>query len=187
MTTYFTADTHFGCGRLRKHTRSEFTTIEEHDEALLDGINRTVSRGDQLVIVGDFCLKKPGRYRPKIKCRHIFYVLGNHDKMGAIQRSFGGHVWWHKMIKLERGMVWACHYPTAYWPQSHYGAFHAYGHLHASAEREVAMDSAFPGRRSMDVGVDSAYKIFGDYRPFSSDEFFDLLAGQEGHDIIRRD
>jgi len=181
--TFFTADTHFGCERLVKNIRQEFASIDEHDEALLDNINSTVGRNDCLVIIGDFCFKKPGSYRPKIKCKHIFYILGNHDQPAKIQAVFGGNVWQYRMMKLKH-MVWCCHYPCCHWPQSHYGAFHGYGHTHNNTRYEDAMDLGMPGRRSIDVGVDSAKSLLGEYRPFSEDEFYGFLGDRIGHDYI---
>ena len=184
MTMYLTADLHFGCENLRKHTRSEHATIEDHDAAILDAINSKVGRNDQLAILGDFCIKKPGRYRPGIRCRHIFFILGNHDKPQQIKNVFGGNVWQTKMLSLDRGHVWCSHYPHCYWPQSHYGFCHAYGHLHYNLEHEERMWQAFPERRSMDVGLESAKNSLGEARPFSETEFFELTLCFEGHGLV---
>jgi calcineurin-like phosphoesterase family protein len=186
---FLTADIHFDCENLRKHTRAEFSTVEDHNEAMLEGINSTVGRHDQLVIVGDFVLKRPGRWRPKIKCRQIFFVLGNHDNERKTRAVFGANVWQQRMVKgspRPRQLIWCSHYPTAYWDRSHYATYHAYGHIHHNLEYEAAMDLAFPERRSMDVGVDAAKAILGSYRPFHEDEFFDLLSGRQGHNHISR-
>ena len=180
---YFMADPHFGCHKLVENTRPMFDSVEQHDEALIDEINLTVRRDDTLVIAGDFCREKPGRYRQQIKCRHTFFILGNHDKPGKIKAVFGGNVWQYKTVRLPHGeRVFVCHYCMAAWDQSHYGATHVYGHWHGS--KEALMDSIWPQRRSMDVGVDNAFRIFGTYRPFSADEILDCLAGRVGHDFI---
>jgi hypothetical protein len=42
--------------------------------------------------------------------------------------------------------IFVSHYPHAYWPRSHKGCLHVYGHVHA--EREATLDAALPGRRS---------------------------------------
>lgn len=54
------------------------------------------------------------------------------------------------------------------WYGSHKGFYHAYGHSHASLEKS-------PYGKSMDVGIDNAYKLTGEYRPFSVDEVVNLL------------
>ena len=187
MTLYLTADMHLGCEKLVKNSRPMYDSCEEHDERLIRAVNGTVGRDDRLVIIGDFCKEKPGRYRPKIRCKNIFFVLGNHDKEIKIRRVFGGNVRWNYMAKLgpnQSERVWCCHYPTMFWDRSHYGVYHAYGHIHNCPVRQGQMDSAFPGRRSMDVGVDSAFTCLGEHRPFSEDEFLHILRNRPGHDII---
>ena len=63
MTIYFTADPHYGCAKLVENSRPEFDSMEEHDEHLMQLINETVAPNDRLIIIGDFCKEKPGRYR----------------------------------------------------------------------------------------------------------------------------
>jgi calcineurin-like phosphoesterase family protein len=184
---YLIADMHLGCDKLVENTRPMFDSCEEHDELLMDSLNRTVGRDDRLIINGDFCKEKPGRYRPKIKCKNIMFVLGNHDKEAKIRAVFGGNVRWQYMAKIgpnNAQRVFCCHLPTMFWDRSHYGVYHAYGHIHNCPIREAGMNVAFPGRRSMDVGVDSAFALLGEHRPFSGDEFLYVLRNRSGHDII---
>ena len=89
---WFTADQHFGCEKLVANTRTEFSDSKQHDDHLLDVLNRYVQPNDRLVIIGDFCKEKPGRYRPLIRCKNIMFVLGNHDKEVKIRAVFGGNV-----------------------------------------------------------------------------------------------
>jgi len=183
---WFTSDTHFNCEGLVKETRPQFVDCKQHDEHLLDQINSHVDRNDTLVILGDFAYKKPGRWRPQIRCRHTFFILGNHDNERKTRAVFGGNVWQQKMIKVGDKRVWCCHYPTAYWDRCHYGTYHAYGHVHHNAVYEACMSLGLPGRRSMDVGVDHAKSYLGDYRPWIADEFFWYLKDCPGHNIIER-
>jgi calcineurin-like phosphoesterase family protein len=184
---YFTSDTHFGDQKLVEHTRMEFASIEEHDSHLIGSINNKVGRNDILVILGDFCKEKPGLYRPLIKCRHTFFILGNHDKEQKIRNVFGGNVWQQKMVKLNTGeKVWCSHYPTAFWDGSHNGTYHAYGHIHDSTSRNGMMNVGMPGRRSMDVGMDAADRLLGNWEPFSETEFLYFLERRIGHDLLKR-
>jgi calcineurin-like phosphoesterase family protein len=187
MKTFFTSDLHFGCENLRKATRSEYATIEEHDAAILDGINRTVDRRDRLILLGDLCLKKPGRYRQHIRCRHIVYLLGNHCKEAQIRAVFGGQVYQQKIIKGEYERFFCNHYPVSYWDRCHYSVPAVYGHLHDNLEKEAIMDKAFPGRRSMDVGVDAAKRLLGGHRPFSEAEVLSRIGDRLGHEELWRD
>jgi hypothetical protein len=53
-----------------------------------------------------------------------------------------------------------------------------YGHAHGSAEEW--MDFYMPGRLSMDVGVDNAYRVLGEYRPFSFPEISSIMKSRRG-------
>lgn len=87
------------------------------------------------------------------------------------------------MITQSHLPIWASHYPHAFWPNSHNGAGHIYGHTHS--HREITLDLALPGRRSMDIGVDYAKKLLGDYRPFELDYIANLLVTTPGHDPVQ--
>lgn len=181
---WFTSDLHFGCDKLVKNTRPEFVDCDQHDVAMLQYINSVVRPNDRLIIIGDLCKEKPGRYRPKIRCKNIMYVLGNHDKECKIRKVFGGNVRWQYMVKCASGPVFCAHYAHFSWDRSHYGVHHAFGHWHSNSKLEGMRESGMPGHRSMDVGVDSAKKHLGEYRPFSEYEFFDLLKDKKGHENI---
>lgn len=186
---HFTGDTHFGCARLNEYTRG-FSAVEEHDETILDGINSVVNKNDILIIAGDFCHEKPGRYRPRIRCKHIVMVLGNHDREAKIKRVFGGNVYHQYMIKTTnrpKQNIWVCHYPPAFWPRSHYGSIAVYGHIHDNIELENMMNIGMPNRRSMDIGVDAAKRVLGDWRPFSEQEILDSVGMLPGHEEIWRE
>ena len=62
------------------------------------------------------------------------------------------------------------------WNKSHHGAYHLYGHSHDSMEDKE-------WGKSMDVGVDSAFRILGEYRPFSFDEIKGILDKRELYTI----
>lgn len=184
MKTYFTADTHFNCPRLVEATRTHWS--DDHDQYVLDCINRTATRRDRLVIVGDFCKGQPYKWRQQIRCRDIWLVLGNHDRpISPYQACFGGdrvkHIYDLK-IGLDRHKVAACHFPMIHWNCSHHGSLHVYGHVHGGKEEEL--DSAFPQRRSIDVGVDNAYSKFGEPIPFEDDWLIDYLTARTGHGIV---
>ena len=40
---------------------------------------------DELYVLGDFCISGPkvaATYRQKIRCKKVYFVLGNHDRAG---------------------------------------------------------------------------------------------------------
>lgn len=182
---YFTADTHFG-HKNYAHLRDRhiFETLEEHDERLIKNINEFVRPEDELFILGDFAFEKPGRYRPRLNCKTVYFVLGNHDRKEKSKHTFGEipHMRFTKLTGAtgEQLPVVLSHYPQIYWSGSHNGHAHLYGHCHGT--REITLDTLFPKRRSMDVGVDSALDQFGRYVPFSEHWLFDRLIAKPGHD-----
>lgn len=187
---YLTADPHF---RHRNITTKmgRALPMDQHDELILACINRIVGRSDLLYIVGDFAWKDVREIREQINCPNVFLILGNHDH-GRLDRDAKlgfTQIIEAKEIKLggtsrypEEHHCYLSHYPCAYWPSSHYGALHCYGHLHDS--REETLDLLFPGRRSMDVGIDTAIRLLGEPRPFSEDEILDILLARPGHDPV---
>lgn len=180
MKTYFTADLHLGHERIVEMSRPWLSSIEQHDDLILDAINSIVQLNDRLYILGDFCWRGEESYAAKIRCKNKHLIFGNHDKAKAgLYFKTAEDV---AEIKLGEHKVFLSHYPHAFWPSSHYGSLHLYGHLHD--EREETLDQAFPGRRSMDVGVNTAYRLLGCMRPFSQDEILDLLLARPGHDPV---
>jgi calcineurin-like phosphoesterase family protein len=193
MKRFFTADPHFGAsaklirGMLRRYpgTQTLFESTEAHDEHLIDSINLTVGEQDELFVLGDFAGKTPGKYRARIKCKHVYLVRGNHDPYEASKNVFG-EVPFIKFTKLRAEghhpmPVVLCHTPIAFWDGSHRGWAHLYGHTHG--QREDTLDRAFGiDRRSMDVGVDHLYTMNGDYFPVPEDELFHMFINRGGHD-----
>lgn len=181
MKTCFTADDHFQHEGVLAMSARRFSSIEEHDDHLLDQINQTVQWNDRLFMLGDVCWRAFDSYIKKIKCRNIHLIWGNHDKASFSKCVKTAEK--HDVIQIQGHKVFLHHYPAAYWPASHYGSLHLYGHMHR--QREATLDAAFTGRRSMDVGVDNAKHLLGEYRPFTEDEVLEILLKRPGHDDLQ--
>lgn len=177
---WFTADTHFDHQKLLV-SRPKFTSIEEMNDNILTQINLNVKRDDELYLLGDYCWNKPGHFRNRINCRKVHLIWGNHDKENYGQHFSEKHD--VKMIRIGVHQCWLSHYPHCFWPSSHHGSLHLYGHMHH--QREDWMDYALGHeRRSMDVGVDSIFRRLGAYRPISDQEVINILGVREGHDQL---
>lgn len=181
MNTFFTADTHFQHEKILELMGRPFASIQDHDRQIVHWINHTVGEFDRLYILGDFAMKDPALSRSQIRCKDVIFIWGNHDSnklrsvypeiTDVLDRRFG-----------EDGHIFMSHYPHAFWPGSHKGYLHLYGHCHGM--REPTLDACFPMRRSMDCGVDVARKIVGEYRPFALSEILDLINTKTGHDPV---
>lgn len=182
---FWTSDLHLGHSGILRHQpeRSElFGTVDAMDTAIIDGINEFVQPNDILWILGDFAWKasRYGHYRQRIKCREIHALMGNHDSSSlrshvsslqdTVYRQFGSTR--HPSTKIH-----ASHYPMASWRAREHGVIHLYGHSHGSME--ATLNAMWPNRRSMDVGIDCAYRQFKQWRPFGLDEIFERFPSLE--------
>lgn len=153
MTTFFTADTHFGHLKLLR-TRPTFGTIEEHDEAIIARWNRRVGPDDTVWHLGDvvhgpsrqLCAELFGRLHGRKRL-----VAGNHDTNRVLDLPWDGPVVESERLTLKdragrEHRLYLAHYAHRAWPGVWRGVRHLYGHTHAS----------LPGTsHSCDVGVDA--------------------------------
>lgn len=153
---YFTADLHLGHeGILAAGYRTEFKSVKDMDAALIEAWNDAVSTTDIVVHLGDLTLGVKAvadEYLSKLHGNKIM-VRGNHDHW------LGGHRYeWHK--KVNGIIIYGTHFPLRTWTQSDY-RWNLHGHSHGTIE---------PLYNQLDVGVDNAHGILGEYRPFRFDE-----------------
>lgn len=180
MITHFTADTHLQHEGILDMQARPYPSIDAHDDAIVESFNRCVGKDDRLVILGDVAWRTVDSFLARLVCKNVHLIVGNHDKA-----SYGKHF---KSVadvgefKIGEHKIFCSHYPHAYWPASHYGSIHLYGHVHG--DREDTLDAAFPGRRSMDCGLDNAFNVFGERRPFHQQEILDLMLVRPGHDKV---
>jgi calcineurin-like phosphoesterase family protein len=168
-------------------------SVEIMNRALIDNINKTVPENALLIHAGDFRLwpKHDGQVEAylqsirdllaQIRCKNIGLVWGNHDTVPEAAKLFK---WAHQRVKVEVHddlQVVIDHYANLVWDRSHRSAVHVYGHSHADIEKYA--DELMPGRRSMDIGVDNAARIIGEYRPFHIREIIQRLACRPGFSL----
>lgn len=145
------------------------------------------------------------KFRSQIACQNIHLILGNHDHhieenkfLSNVSRIFTesprdlnnpgvlydgpildgvpqtsvsakelfSSISHYKEIKTSAGIIVLSHYGHRVWHGSHKGWIHLYGHSHGSLP---------PYGKSIDVGVDSAKRILGEYRPFYLSEIVNIM------------
>ena len=172
---WFSADFHFGHSNIIRYCDRPFGSAAEMDEAILDRVNESVKADDELYFLGDFCIGGPkvaAAYRQKIRCKKVYFVLGNHDRV--IKKIVDQFVWVKEIaeVNIRNQPIVLCHYAMRVWHHSGRGAWQLYGHSHGKLP-------AAEGSRSMDVGVDT-----NGFRPYSFDEIRAKLPAQSiGRDM----
>jgi len=176
LTVHFSGDVHAGHTNILKYCNRHFSTIEEHDDALIGERNRIVGPDDTVYDLGDFTLGDEKVARSYfLRLNGKVYVLGNafhHDK-----RWLKTGPYWTKhqkvtilppiyTMKVDDLFVVLCHFPLAIWPRRHYSAIHLHAHSHSNYQGEGKI---------LDVGVDNVNKIWGSYRPVSLTEIIEYM------------
>lgn len=176
MSTWFTADTHFGHAKIIEHSHRPFGSVEEMDDVLVQLWNKRVKANDDVWHLGDFNFRShrtTTSYWEQLNGR-IHMVWGNHDdafarraEMIAVRaglRMFAS-TQEAKYLRIANEKITLYHYAQRVWRNSHHGAWHLFGHSHNSLPSLG---------RSMDVGVDAR-----GYQPISFDEVRELLKERE--------
>lgn len=143
------------------------------NKCLTQTINKYVQEGDILYFLGDFAFGEHiniPSYRHSLICQNIHLCRGNHDthidKYRDLFSSIQDVLWYLGPPEA----IFMSHYAHRVWQGSHKGIIHLYGHSH----------STLPDYgKSMDVGVDVAYKLFGEYRPFSLEEIVNIMSKRD--------
>lgn len=118
---YFTSDWHIGHNKEFIYKARGFSSIEEHDTAVLKRCNELVQYNDELWILGDLAMssneKEWNRVYLSLNCQNIHYLQGNHEtdnKMDIYdyeyQFDFHGFADIYKYSKNR--IFYLSHYPT---------------------------------------------------------------------------
>jgi calcineurin-like phosphoesterase family protein len=182
---WFISDLHLDNKRLFEGFRKDhFGTMEAWQEAMIDGIRRSVRKTDQLFLLGDIAYdpKELFRWRRKMPGQ-VWLIKGNHDPSdAACERVFGRQFRYGFETKIAGTRYWLSHYPHAFWPDSHNGSCHLYGHCHG--KREETLDTWMPQRRSMEVSPEVLYGITSEWRPIGEMEIWAWMHDRTGHDHV---
>lgn len=175
---FFTSDLHLDHGNIAGPTISrwnsgyrDFLSLEEMNTTIIDNINNTVGEHDVLYFLGDFCFKNHSLtpfWRKKIHCKNVHWIAGNHDKKIDLYKDYFSSTSDTRTIYVENQSIFLSHYAHRVWDKSHHGRWHLYGHSHSSLEH-------IEWGKSIDVGIDNAYRLFGKYKPFSFEELKEIL------------
>ena len=169
MKTFFTSDTHFGHKRILEYcaTTRQYSSIEEHDEALIEKWNSVVGKNDLVYHLGDVSFSTHQRNVEIFQRLNgkVSLILGNHDRgMGELLPYARNivEIVSYKEIKVGKKHFMLFHFPIESWNKVHYGSIHLHGHTHGAISHHPTDAKA----RRMDVGVD----CHKDNAPFTVEE-----------------
>ena len=127
MVDYFISDTHFCHKNILKYDDRPFSSIEEHDEALIANWNSVVRRNDAVYHLGDFGFAPVSTLEEIVRRLNgkIRLIRGNHDK----NRIIAGMEWVkdQAIVKVDGKKVALCHYSFYNPPRCH---VQLHGHSH---------------------------------------------------------
>lgn len=190
---FFTSDTHYMHRNIAGPKVSQwdkgyrnFNDEQEMSRELVKQINKHVQYDDILYHLGDWSFggaHNIWNFRKQINCQNIHLILGNHDyhiennkllshsDKDVFARKLFSSVQHVKNVKHGSHSFFLSHYSHRVWDKSHHQMIHLYGHSHATIDDNWGL--------SMDVGVDNAYKLLGEYRPFYLPEILDIMNKRE--------
>ena len=143
MTTFFTSDLHFGHARILElcpNRKSLGTTIEEHNESLIDLFNSRVSKTDRCYVLGDFALGQwslAAGYFKRLN-GEVRLIRGNHDRSEAKMLALGfAAVAREGFIEVDGLKLFLHHEPIMDLRRWYDGTdYHLCGHVHQDWARQ---------------------------------------------------
>ena len=193
---FFMSDPHYGHRNICRGTTQwelrdhggdnavrDFDTLEHMNDTIVNGINNMVGQDDWLVCLGDWSFggeENILKFRNRIICKNLIHILGNHDhhicRSKDIQGYFGYNVYAYLELTVTgmfgKNTYNLFHFPIHIWNKAHHDRVHLYGHVHGGY---TAPD------RSLDVGIDNAFKLYGEYRPFSEGDIAKYMKNRHYH------
>lgn len=171
VNTWISSDWHYGHENIvagvskwdDKSACRNFATLEEHNEKLIENINKCAKKDDVMYFAGDFAFGgKQNIYEfwKRLECKNIHFVYGNHDlhirKNSLLKTDDDKEVTSQSLFlsindilykRISNEKIIICHYAMRTWDNGHHGAIMLYGHSHGSlAEYSVNLPTTINDR-----------------------------------------
>ena len=144
---WFVSDHHFDHFNIIRYTGRPFKTVGEMNKRMMDEHNRTVSNGDIVYILGDFCFGGKQRWQELTRqmAGRLRLVLGNHDRGRSIQ--------WYYEAGFERvydkPIIWGDWHILSHRPVGFMSPDMPYLNIHGHTHQEC-----YAGAQRINVSVD---------------------------------
>lgn len=170
---WLSGDYHLSHKNIIKYCNRPFDSVDEMNKTISKNHNRVVGKKDLFYFLGDLTLhnKRVAYMAIKNLNGKWHFIRGNHDKKTI--RVIEDHVEWVdglRVIQIDGKKITLSHFACRVWDGSHHGHYHFYAHSHGELT---------PFKNSLDVGIDNAYRLLGEYRPFSLEEALDFASKNE--------
>ena len=171
---FFTSDTHFGHSKIIDYCKRPFSSIEEHDKALIQNWNSVVGQDDTVFHLGDFAYGNSQFIANIIKQLNgnIILIKGNHDlrNINPTLYNIFSDVVYQARILIDKQTVYLNHFPFLCFDHGDINLYknnyniQLFGHVHSgplTSSKDVSrLNILFPTQ--YDVGVDN-----NNYTPIS--------------------
>lgn len=145
---YFTADTHFADPRVLRIDKRPFSTMAEHDAALIARWNAVIRPQDEVWHLGDVMSQRGGACEALLAGLHgrKHLIIGNNDPETTWRAAGWDSVQHYAELRIGGRLLVLCHYAFRTWNQMGKKAINLHGHSHGRLK-------SIP--RQIDVGVDA--------------------------------
>jgi calcineurin-like phosphoesterase family protein len=175
---WFSSDLHLNHQAVINFGR-QFDSVSHMNDYILNETNKVVRENDLLVLCGDTMMGEKDyiQFLNSLICDNIIMLFGNHCNRSKMQSALiecdkliyiGDYV----ELNVEKQIICCSHFPQFNWNYQDDGAISLHGHLHAD---ENAVVKEIHKYKSLDVGIDNYYKLFGEYSLFSFEKVCELL------------
>lgn len=177
---WFSSDLHLNHQAVIDFGR-DFENLEWMNKYIVDTINIKVSENDLLLLIGDTMMvdKDYVGFLQSINCKNVIILYGNHCNIGKLQKVVSDgqtdnliYIGYYLEINVDGQIICCQHYPSFNWNYQDDGSWGLHGHLHSDESGVVKEIHKY---KSLDVGIDNYYKIFGEYSLFSYSEIKEIL------------
>lgn len=172
---YFSSDLHLNHEAVIKFGR-KFDNVSHMNDHIIVETNKLVRENDLLVLMGDTMMgdKNYEQFLGSINCKNVIILLGNHCNRGKLLGVSHKLLYVGDYLELNiEGQIICCsHFPMFNWNYQDDGSYHLHGHLHGD---ENSIIKEIHKYRSVDVGIDSYYNMFGEYSLFSFEQIKEIL------------
>lgn len=156
---WFTSDLHFNHDKPFIYKDRGFSSIEEHNEALIKNWNERIKNSDEVYLLGDVCMGEDIEANIKLLKRlngNIHLVTGNHDTDKKIEYFKKNHIFTEiipvgTMFKYRKWIFILSHYPmiVSNYDDKFKKIWNLCGHTHTTAKFGERIFNSY------NVGVDA--------------------------------